>query len=99
MVFPNVPADGDPADERRREVQRRLDDLDQRLQAIDARLRDLDCMDDSDVAEAQRLSARRHELAVEAAGCFDELDYLDDPEEYLEDMEMGPGDGGKEPDL
>ena len=55
-------------------------------------------MDDNDVAEAERLSARRHELAVEAAGCFDELDYLDDPEDFMEDMGMGPGDGTGQPD-
>lgn len=81
--------DGGPAAVRRRESQRRLDDLDQCLQAIDARLRDLDCKDEGDEGEVERLSARRHELAVEAAGCFDELDYLDDPEEYLEDMGRG----------
>ncbi len=51
------------------------------------------------VGLAQRLSARRHELAVEAAGCFDELDYLDDPEDYLEDIEMEPGDESGQPDL
>ena len=74
MVFPNIPGDGDPGDERRREIQRRLDDLDQRLQAIDARLRDLDCMDDNDLAEAERLSARRHELAaVDAQACVGPL--------------------------
>ena len=99
MVFPNIPGDGDPGDERRREIQRRLDDLDQRLQAIDVRLRDLDRMDDNDLVEAERLSAERHELAVAAAGCFDELDYLGDPEEYLEDMGKGPGDGNGQPNL
>ncbi len=38
-------------------------------------------------------------LAEAAAGCLDELDYLADPEDYLEDSGMGPGDGGEEPDL
>lgn len=67
--------------ERRRRATRRLDELDHRIKAIDARLRTLEPASNPEIAEAERLSAERHELVEQAAACFMELDELEEPEE------------------
>jgi len=96
MVDPLPPDQSDKLTEPCREIWARLDQIDDHIQTIDARLDGLDCASDRDIAEAERLSAERHELGREALDLMLDLDEIEDPEEEDEDDPDGPA-AGEEP--